>query len=493
MLVSATRKEPEGGVALILAMLAILILSLLAASIIFLSQTETITTLDYRHTTQSRYAAEAGVQRTMNWINNNYTPPTTFTSYDMTKYPVQYSNNPVVLSAVSGVSSNYPDSTVASAYNSALSNQSMPGLSGVSFSTYATLLRMTGGPEIGWLPGSTAAVPQTWQITSQGNISGVPSAQVQVVATYDRKSTSRFTYAVATTGTGCKSIDMEGGGYTDSFNSNNGGTYTSTAQTSGGEVATNGNVYLAGNNTKVEGNISAPNITVGGSCSYGIWNSSTASPPYSGTTQLTSTLNYPSPSPPSPTPPTTAQSISGDCGSPAIPGCTNIPPSGSKHVSLSPASTYGNITISGNTQVDLTAGTYNINSLNLSGGGSSLYLPLSLSSPVILNIAGSGIATTVLSLSGNSLSNNTGIAANFQVVYAGTATITLAGGANSYGVVYAPNAAINTSGGAAWYGAVVSKTFTDSGGAPIHFDAGLLNSLEQVGAFTPINFSWSKF
>src|SRR5260370_18710813 len=95
MLASATRKEPEGGVALILAMLAILILSVLAASIIFLSQTETMTTLDYRLTTQSRYAAEAGVQRTMNWINNNYTPPTTFTSYDMTKYPVQYSNNPV--------------------------------------------------------------------------------------------------------------------------------------------------------------------------------------------------------------------------------------------------------------------------------------------------------------------------------------------------------------------------------------------------------------
>ncbi len=194
MLTSATRKESEGGVALILAMLAILILSVLAASIIFLSQTETWTTLDYRLTTQSRYAAEAGVQRTMNWILNNYTPPTTFTSYDMTKYPVQYSSNPVVLSAVSGVSSNYPDSTVSSAYNSALSNQSMAGLTGVSFSTYATLLRMTGGPEIGWLPGGTASVPQTWQITSQGNIAGVPSAQVQVVATYDRKTTQEFMY-----------------------------------------------------------------------------------------------------------------------------------------------------------------------------------------------------------------------------------------------------------------------------------------------------------
>ncbi len=492
MLASATRKEPEGGVALILAMLAILILSVLAASIIFLSQTETMTTLDYRLTTQSRYAAEAGVQRTMNWINNNYTPPTTFTSYDMTKYPVQYSNNPVVLSAVSGVSSNYPDSTVASAYNSALSNQSMSGLSGVSFSTYATLLRMTGGPEITWLAGSTGAVPQTWQITSQGNISGVPSAQVQVVATYDRKAISTFAYAVAAAGTGCKSIDIEGGAFTDSFNSNNGGTYASTAQTSGGDVATNGNLYLAGSNSKVEGNFSGLNTSVGSCPGNGITNSSTASPAYLGTTQLASSLSYPNPSAPSPTPPTTSQSISGNCGSPAIPGCTNILPVGSKHVSLSPASTYGNLTIGGNTQVDLTGGTYNINSLSLAGG-STLNLPATLSSPVILNIAGSPSVNPVLSLSGNSLTNNTGIAADFQIIYAGTATITLAGGTSSYGVVYAPNAAINTSGGAAWYGAVVSKTFTDTGGAPVHFDAALLNSLEQVGTFTPINFSWSKF
>ena len=99
----------------------------------------------------------------------------------------------------------------------------------------------------------------------------------------------------------------------------------------------------------------------------------------------------------------------------------------------------------------------------------------------------------VLDLSGGTVSNTTGVAANFQIVYVGTAPITLQGGSNSYGVVYAPNAAINTSGGAAWYGAVVSKTFTDSGGAPVHFDAALLNSLLQVGSFSPINFSWSKF
>src|SRR5437763_9811554 len=83
-----TSNNSERGVALIMALLAILILTVLAASIIFVTQTQTWTVFNYRLTTQSRYAAEAGVQRTMNWMLNSYTVPTTFTSYDMTKNPV---------------------------------------------------------------------------------------------------------------------------------------------------------------------------------------------------------------------------------------------------------------------------------------------------------------------------------------------------------------------------------------------------------------------
>src|ERR1700686_1600506 len=138
-------KSSERGVALIFALIAILVLGALAATIMFTSQAQTWTALNYRLTTQSRYAAEAGAQATMNWLANTYNAPTSFASYTTTTNPVQYSSKPVVLSAISGVSSNYPDSTVVSAFNTAFpsSGKSVPGLSNAIYTTSATLLRMT--------------------------------------------------------------------------------------------------------------------------------------------------------------------------------------------------------------------------------------------------------------------------------------------------------------------------------------------------------------
>ncbi|PYV18594.1 MAG: hypothetical protein DMG21_04470 [Acidobacteria bacterium] len=482
--------KPDCGVALLVVLIAILVLTALAAGIVLVTQTQVLASYNYRVATQSRYAAEAGVQRTMNWILNSYTPPSTFTSYDMTQYPVKSSGSSVVLSATSGVSSNYPDSTQQSAFNTALSSQSVPGISGAAFSTYATLLRMTGCPMISWLSGSAGGVPQTWQITSVGSVAGNESAQVQVVATYDRQTTAMFTYAVAATGSGCGSINLQGGAYTDSFDSDS-GSYSSSVQTSGGNVATNGNMYLAGTNTQVEGTFYGLNSSVGTSCSYGINNNSHATPAYQGTSLLSAPINYPTPAAPSPAPPTTAQSISGSCG--AFSGCTN---NAAKDVSLSPSYQYGNLNVSSGTTVHLATGTYNINSLTL-GGNSVLSLTTypsgTATGPVILNFAGAGGVSPVFDLSGGSISNITADAGDVQIVYGGTGTITIAGGANSYGIVYAPNAPVTTSGSASWLGAVVSNTFTDSGGAAVHYDAALNKCMLKVGPFLPVNFSWSKF
>src|ERR1700730_6293632 len=178
-------KQSDRGFAIIFAMLAMLVLGLLATTVMVTSQGQVLTSLNYRLTAQSRYAAESGVQSTMNWLGStSYTAPTVFTSYDMTKNPVLYNGKPVVLSATSGVKapatyaadgsgniiSNYPDATVASAYSSALS-KSLPGVSKVSYSTYATLLRMTPSGGVSWLPGGGGGgggVVQTWQITSVG-------------------------------------------------------------------------------------------------------------------------------------------------------------------------------------------------------------------------------------------------------------------------------------------------------------------------------------
>src|SRR3977135_1730098 len=116
-----TCNRSDRGVALIMALLMILVLGILAAAVMFTSEAQAWTGLNFRLTAQSRYAAEAGLQSTMNWLSSaSYAAPTTFTSYDMTKNPVQYNGNPVVLSAMSGVSSNYPDAAADTAYSQTL-------------------------------------------------------------------------------------------------------------------------------------------------------------------------------------------------------------------------------------------------------------------------------------------------------------------------------------------------------------------------------------
>ncbi len=81
-------------------------LSVLGASLMFLSQTETYASLNYRVMSQARYAAEAGVQKAANFLLDpaQYAIPTAgggtdpVTAYDRTKSPVLYNGNPVVLS-----------------------------------------------------------------------------------------------------------------------------------------------------------------------------------------------------------------------------------------------------------------------------------------------------------------------------------------------------------------------------------------------------------
>ncbi len=89
--------------------------------------------------------------------------------------------------------------------------------------------------------------------------------------------------------------------------------------------------------------------------------------------------------------------------------------------------------------------------------------------------------------------NGGGVPGDFQIVYAGTAPITLSGGANSAAVVYAPNSPVTLTGGSPWFGAIVGATLTDTGGAAAHFDRALLKDLETVGPFVPGSFSLNRY
>jgi hypothetical protein len=186
-------------------------------------------------------------------------------------------------------------------------------------------------------------------------------------------------------------------------------------------------------------------------------------------------MAYGSPAAPSPAPPTSGQNITGACGN--ISGCS--PLSGSKNLSLAPGS-YGTLSVSGDTTVHLQAGTYNINSLSLSGK-SDLVVD---STPVLLNFAGQGLSgnDTALDLTGGTITNAAGKPSGLEIIYGGTAAVKVSGGPDSYGLVYAPNANVVLDGGADWYGAIIASTVTGVGNSAIHYDRALENSALSITA-----------
>ena len=101
----------------------------------------------------------------------------------------------------------------------------------------------------------------------------------------------------------------------------------------------------------------------------------------------------------------------------------------------------------------------------------------------------------MVNLTGGGLTNTAGAfnPLSFQIIYAGTGTISLKGGAASVGLLYAPNAAFSFAGNTDWYGAVIGKDMTDMGGTAIHYDRQLQNSAFTVGPWMLDSFSWKKY
>ncbi len=69
------KRSNQKGAALIFALIFVLVLSITAASLMFLSQSETWSSLNYRLMTQSRYGAEAGLHAAANYLMNTYPQP----------------------------------------------------------------------------------------------------------------------------------------------------------------------------------------------------------------------------------------------------------------------------------------------------------------------------------------------------------------------------------------------------------------------------------
>src|SRR3954452_8683476 len=103
----------ERGMALVIVMFMVLIVSALGASLVFVSNTETLSSVNYQTATQTRYSAESGISAAANYLLTDYANrgADPLTAYDTTKSPVELLANPgkaVVLSSNPAVPTNYP-------------------------------------------------------------------------------------------------------------------------------------------------------------------------------------------------------------------------------------------------------------------------------------------------------------------------------------------------------------------------------------------------
>ncbi len=298
----ARHTNRESGVALILALICLMLISALAAAIIFSTQSELWTTANYRSVTQARYGAEAGLQQTVNWLQSTWVAPASpnnldGTNFSLTTFPVKYKGgtcstspycNVVINASAQGLTGTYAfDSATNSTFATAFTTTALPlpaplpaNVSSSFTPTYtvsAQLLEAENGGSAGWIT--------TWKVFSQGNVG---NAKVQLVAIVNKVLTTSsssntapsFKAAVLATGTGCGPsnkgvVDMNGGNnHTDSYDSSlaaNKNNKSPATIGNGGDVIAYGNLNIS-SGAKIYGNLFTPQYNVGPAGTYGISN-----------------------------------------------------------------------------------------------------------------------------------------------------------------------------------------------------------------------------
>lgn len=508
----------ERGMALIITMIMLAVLSAMAVSFMFLSQSETWSTLNYRMMNQARDGAEAGINAAANFIvntendANKYASPTPtggtdpMTAYTITTTPVKVTanNNPVVLWAKSGVGSNYPYATAQTNFNAAAQGNLAAGSATVNYQTSAALLSMRSVVQYGT---NTPRTIQKWLITSDGSITGIRNAVVEVDTVLERPVMPTFNYAAFATSDVCGALDWGGGGSTDSYDSTVGPATSPT----GGNIGTNGNLDGTTSMT-INGSLSTPRAGIG-ACAAGGPNAWDGQGTITGgLTELPQSVVFPPPdcwanpaTCPIALPPLTPQTINGNCpsGAGAIPECMDVPPAAAKTVNLF-AGTFGQMDIKGGTTVNLNAGTYNFDSIK-SCASCTLNI---VTGPVLLNVAGCNTNDGTKCLTfvspaidfGGGISNPSLDPMKFQIRYAGqippdpSATdVKLAGTGTPSAVLYAPNANCSFTGGGNFYGSAICATVKNTGGTAIHYDRNLQNTAFTIGNFMLSSFTWKRF
>lgn len=471
-------RSSQKGSALVFSLIFLLVLSVMGASLMFLSQSETWSSMNYRMMTQSRYGAESGVNAAANYIINTYTAPAAagpdpLAAYDITKSPVQFGGQPVVLSNNPAVPSNYPVAGVVNAFQNAMNTPGTvaAGNTTVGYNAYATLLTMDTVNSFG-----NIITVQMWQITGDGSIRGVRNSLEEVTAVIERQVTPSNAYAAFALGNGCGALQFIGNASTNSYDSSQMAGGLPVFGNYGGNVGSNGNLNENGNVT-INGTMSTPRTGVG-NCAGGnvtAWTDTGNATVTGGLVDLPQPITYPTPVIPPP-------------------GTTNISLNGKATQTLT-AGNYGDISVSSNSVLYLQPGIYNINSLTEAGQGNVVLVPDPVTGKygqVVLNVTGNNQSIPI-DLTGGGFSNPSLNPAYLTINYAGTGTVKLVGGSGAAAVANAPNATVQLSGNADFYGSFIGQTIQVNGNGTIHYDRNLSKNTFSVSNYMMDSFSWTKF
>ena len=482
-------RSGERGIAIIMVLFMVMSMSLVGASLTFVSRNETMSSMNYQTTTQTRYAAESGVAAATNYLLNTYVAPTVagadpIAAYDTTVSPVRWNNAPVVLSSDPAVASNYPIAATQTAFAASSSGNLTVGSGTTAYAASATMLTMKVMTDS--YTGAQFTV-QMWRIAGAGSIDGAGAATVQVTAVLETTDKPVFSYAAYATASGCDSIHFVGGAFTDSYDSTVANDWMS-PDLSGGNVGTNGNYNGGGS---IHGSLSTPRTGVGDCAAGAVTAADSIASIDDGLTSLSQAVTFPTPPAPSPLPPTTNDSIGKNTGCPAgVLHCVGNPGSG---ITITPPTastvvTLGNVSATGGATIHLSAGVYVVNSLSLTGG-STIVVD---SGPIVFKVAGVGSGTPI-DLGGGIISNPTYNPSNMQFIYGGTGNISLTGNAATAATVMAPNAAAQLNGTGDFYGALIAATVSGGGNSAIHYDRNLLKGAVTQGNAILHQFSWSSY
>ena len=504
------QRQAQRGVALIFALVLVLVLSVIAASLLFISRSETWSSMNYQMMTQARYGAEAGINSAANYIINVYTPPgiagpDQYANYTQVTPGVQIPGSALAATVqyngtLAALASPFGNSAVPFAYNypagagvrTAFANTAhgaiQVGNDRVNYTSYATLVSME---QLSVYGSPTPGTVQTWLLSADGTIANVQNSRVALSAVLEQKPVPTFQYAAFATSQGCGALNFSGGGSTASYDSASplSGSGTPVIANTGGNVGSNGNLNTGGSSTTINGTMSTPATGVG-KCSAGgltAW-SSTGNPTMNcGSAnclvELPQTVNYPTPTVPPP-------------------GATNVSVVKSNSpMTLAPGN-YADVSVGSQGTLQLGPGIYNINSLSMTSANAAItIIPDPVTGqygPVILNvsgtIAGDSNDSNPVSLVGNGIANPTYNPSNLQIVYAGTGTLTVqSAGTAASALVYAPNATIDLNGNANFYGALIGQTVNDTGGASIDYDRRLQKELYTLGNWQLDTFTWKTY